>query len=284
MPAAAELDARNDDARTSELYYRAHKYLACIGVALFAVVGLMAHRFVDLWLGPGFSPTARALVVLTGVHIANLAAAPALFILIGRGTLGPAIRFALVGMFGTVLLSSILISLWGFTGTLYGTSVSVLSAASYLIYMFHHETGFSRRRLLRIYVQPVLCGLCVVAVVATLIPVGRFHWTGMAATALAVVVVVSSGSCCYVISTLLTFTSWDAFCPCPKYCAGATTSWAFTRKATTTPAMCSNPTKISSSFRISLRSPICAYGNVNESGTAFPKLNNTQKTPCLPEH
>ena len=54
MPAAAELEARNDDARTSELYYRAHKYLACIGIALFTVVGLMAHRFVDLWLGPGF--------------------------------------------------------------------------------------------------------------------------------------------------------------------------------------------------------------------------------------
>jgi len=188
MPAAAELDARNDDVRTSELYYRAHKYLACIGVVLFAIVGLMAHRFVDLWLGPGFSPTARALIVLTGVQIANLAAGPALLILIGRGTLGPAIRFALVGMLGTIIISSILISIWGFTGALYGTSVSVLGAAAYLISMFHQETGLSRGRLLRIYVQPVLCGVGVVALVATLIPLSRFHWTGMAVSALAVVV------------------------------------------------------------------------------------------------
>ena len=212
MPAAAELDARNDDARTSELYYRAHKYLACIGVALFAVVGFMAHRFVDLWLGPGFSPTARALIVLTGVHIANLAAGPALFILIGRGTLGPAIRFALVGMCGTIILSSILISFWGFTGALYGTSLSVLSAACYLIFMFHQETGFSRRRLLRIYVQPVLCGLCVVALTASLIPVSRLHWTGMVATALAVVdrLFRRTPAVC-TISTLLTFASWGVF-------------------------------------------------------------------------
>lgn len=189
MPAAAELEARNDDARTSELYYRAHKYLACIGIALFAVVGLMAHRFVDLWLGPGFSPTARALIVLTGVHITNLAAGPALFILIGRGTLGPAVRFALVGMFGTLLLSSILISLWGFTGALYGTSVSVLGAAAYLIIMFHGETGFSKIRLVKIYVLPMLCGLFVVALTIGLISVNQFHWTGMIITALTVSVV-----------------------------------------------------------------------------------------------
>ena len=70
-------------ARTSELYYRAHKYLAFIGIAIFTVVALLAHRFIELWLGPGFSATARALIVLTGVQIANLAGGPALLILVG---------------------------------------------------------------------------------------------------------------------------------------------------------------------------------------------------------
>ncbi len=142
MPAAAELEARRDDARTSELYYRSHKYLAFIGVAMFAVVWLLAHRFVDLWLGPGFSATARALVVLTGVQIANLAGAPALLILVGRGTLGPAVRFAVVGMFGTVIVSSILISRWGFAGALYGTAISVVSATAYLILCFTRKQVF----------------------------------------------------------------------------------------------------------------------------------------------
>src|SRR5690242_2144311 len=41
--------------------------------------------------------------------------------------------------------------------------------------------------------------------------------------------------------------------------------------------------QISDSFRISLKSAICAYGNVNQSGAAFPRLGNTQKTPCVPE-
>ena len=193
LPAAAALEARRDEARTSELYYRAHKYLAFVGVALFAVVALLAHRFVELWLGPGFSATARALIVLTGVQIANLAAGPALFILIGRGTLGPAVRFALVGMFGTLILSSILISRWGFTGALYGTGVSVLGAAAYLVLMFHEETGFSKRRLLAIYVRPVFCGLCVVALIANLISVGQFRWPGIIITALAVGILYIAG-------------------------------------------------------------------------------------------
>jgi O-antigen/teichoic acid export membrane protein len=187
MPAAAELEARGDDARTSQLYYRAHKYLAFIGIAMFTVVGLLAHRFIELWLGPGFSATARALIVLTGVQIANLAGGPALLILVGRGTLGPAVRFALVGMFGTVIVSSILISRWGFTGALYGTSVSVLSAAAYLIIMFHQETGFSLRRLIPIYGKPLLWGLCLGALFGGLIPIRQLHWPGIICVATVIV-------------------------------------------------------------------------------------------------
>jgi O-antigen/teichoic acid export membrane protein len=203
MPAAAELDARRDDARTAELYYRAHKYLAFIGVAMFTVVGLLAHRFIDLWLGPGFSATARALIVLTGVQIANLAGGPALLILIGRGRLGPAVRFALVGMCGTLIGSSILISRWGFTGALYGTTVSVLSAAAYLIFMFHQETGFSIRRLMPIYGKPFLLGVCLAAVAGRLIPIRQLHWPGMIATTVAIVLAHGGG--------LLLLRYFDAF-------------------------------------------------------------------------
>ena len=187
MPAAAELEARGDDARTSELYYRAHKYLAFIGIAMFTVVSLLAHRFIELWLGPGFSATARALIVLTGVQIANLAGGPALLILVGRGTLAPAVRFALIGMFGTLIVSSILISRWGFTGALYGTTVSVLSAAGYLIVMFHRETGFSLRRLLPIYGKPLVWGGCLFASVDILVPIGQFRWPGIICVAAIIV-------------------------------------------------------------------------------------------------
>jgi O-antigen/teichoic acid export membrane protein len=186
MPAAAELDARQDDGRAQELYYRAHKYLAFAGVGMFLVVTILARRFVELWLGPGFGGTARALIVLSGVQIGNLAAAPALLIFIGRGILQPAVRFAVVGMTGTLVVSTTLIALFGFTGALYGTSVSVLGAAAYLIFLFHKETGYAARTLLRIYVKPVLLGLCLGMLSISLLPVDRFYWKEMIGMAVAV--------------------------------------------------------------------------------------------------
>jgi O-antigen/teichoic acid export membrane protein len=186
MPAASELDARQDDARGQELYYRAHKYLAFVGVGMFLVVALLAHRFVELWLGPGFAGTAGALIVLTGVQVGNLVCAPALLMLIGRGILRPAMRFALVGMVGTLMLSTPLIALFGFTGALYGTSISVLGAATYLIFLFHHETGYATRTLLTTYAKPVLLGLCLGGLSMRLFPIGKFYWKEMIGMSLAV--------------------------------------------------------------------------------------------------
>ena len=40
--------------------------------------------------------------------------------------------------------------------------------------------------------------------------------------------------------------------------------------------------QISSSFQISLKSPNCAHGNVNQSGAALRGLGDTQKAPCVP--
>jgi len=189
MPAASELDARQDSARAQELYYRAHKYLAFVGIGMFLVVALVAHRFVELWLGPGFTGTARALIVLTGVQIGNLAAAPALLMLIGKGILRPAVRFALVGMVGTLIVSTALIAMFGFTGALYGTSVSVLGAASYLLFLFHQETGYAKRTLLQIYAKPVLLGLCLGGLSMRLFTISRFHWGEMIVMSLALATV-----------------------------------------------------------------------------------------------
>jgi O-antigen/teichoic acid export membrane protein len=185
MAATSELDARQDDARAEELYYRVHKYLAFVGTGIFLVVTLLAHRFIELWLGPGFTGTAHALIVLTGVQVGNLVAAPALLMLIGKGILRPAVRFALVGMTGTLVVSTTLIARFGFTGALYGTSISVLGSAAYLVFLFHKETGYSMWMLLKIYAKPILLGSCLGELSMHLFPISRFSWTGMIGISLA---------------------------------------------------------------------------------------------------
>ncbi len=175
MPAASELDARQDDLRSQQLYYRSHKYLAFLAVGIFMIVATMTYRFVELWLGVGFTGTAHALIVLTGVQLANLSGAPASLILIGKGLLRPVVRYAIVGMVGTLVISTVLISLFGFTGALYGTALSVLGAVAYLIFLFHRETRYALGPVFKIYSKPVLLG-AVRGFLAYLLPLGTFHW------------------------------------------------------------------------------------------------------------
>ena len=157
LPAATELEARQDQARQMELYYRTHKYLAFLSVPMAVLAGLLAQRFVLLWLGPGFSVAAMALALLASVNLFNLTCAPAALVFIGKGMLKPGVRSALYGIFSNLIVSTILIIRMGFQGAVYGTSFSVVTATIYLIFMFHRETRFPVTRLLRTYLKPLLC-------------------------------------------------------------------------------------------------------------------------------
>jgi len=157
LPAVTELEARQDQPRQMELYYRTHKYLAFVGVPLAVLAGLLARRFVALWLGPGFSAAATALAILASVHLFNLTCAPAGLIFIGKGMLKPGVRSALYGIISNLLVSTVLIIRLGFNGAVYGTSFAVVTATLYLLFMFHRETHYPVLRLCNTYVKPLSC-------------------------------------------------------------------------------------------------------------------------------
>ena len=203
LPAAAELQARGDQSRTSELYRRTHKYLAFLGVPIIMIVGLMAHRFVEIWLGPGFSAAAAALIVLTAVHFLNLTCAPGVFILVSKGVLRPGVRAAIVVVITNLVLSTVLILFYGFTGAVYGTGLSLLTATAYFIAMFHQETGYPMSILLTPYIKPVGLGLLLAFLTRQFLPIYELRWAGMVITGLAF-------SICYVIA-LLVLRYFDTF-------------------------------------------------------------------------
>lgn len=185
MPAASELHALNDSARLKELHYRAHKYLAFVGIPIVTYIAASSSQFVTLWLGPSLRMIALPLSVLLVVNFLNLTTGPGFLIFAGSGRLGPGVRSALLGIVMNVILSLGLIYRFGYAGAVLGTSISLIAGSGYFLYLFHRETGYSAGRLFcDSYLKPLVCSLCLVGILLVARMGRNLSWIGLVAQGL----------------------------------------------------------------------------------------------------
>ncbi len=186
LPAASELNALGDERRLQELYYRSHKYLALIGVPAVFFMAVAAPRFIQLWIGPGLSMVAFPLSVLVVVGFVNLATGPGFMIFAGRGHLRPGVESAILGIVLNVLISLALIYRFGFAGAVVGTSISLLAASGYFVFVFHRSTGYSFTRLLKeSYIKPILSSILALLGMLSIRSTSNVTWLGLAEMAAA---------------------------------------------------------------------------------------------------
>jgi O-antigen/teichoic acid export membrane protein len=180
MAAASELDALGDESRIQELYYRAHKYLALIGVPAVFYVAATSNRFVELWLGPNMKLIALPLSVLLAVNFFNLASGPGFLILTGRGNMTPGIQSAILGIVCNIVLSLVLIYRFGFAGAVMGTAGAIIIATSFYVGVFHRITRYPLIPVLReAYLKPTLCSALSLAVIRIVHSTGSLSWFGL---------------------------------------------------------------------------------------------------------
>jgi len=166
MPAASELHALNDQGRLSQLYHRAHKYLAVMSVPLAAYMLFIARDFVRLWVGPSLTVIAIPLSILLVVDLINLTTGPGLLILVGAGKLKPGLYSSIMGMGLNVVLSLFLIRAYGFSGAVIGTSLALSIASAFFLHLFRRETKSSFPKVMRrVYLKPVICSFLGIAAV-----------------------------------------------------------------------------------------------------------------------
>ena len=178
LPAASELNAIGDQARIRELHFRTHKYLALCGVPAVCFVVSIAHRFVELWIGPQMDLVAVPLSVLLVVNFVNLATGPGFLILAGMGDMRPGIQSAILGVAINVVLSLALIYKFGFAGAVLGTSVSLIIASIYFMVLFQRRNHYPVLRTLYAgYMKPVLCAVLVITLLRAVSNVDRLSWT-----------------------------------------------------------------------------------------------------------
>jgi O-antigen/teichoic acid export membrane protein len=186
MAAASELDALGDELRLQELHYRAHKYLALVGVPAVFYGAAVSSRFVELWLGPNMKIIGWPLSVLLAVNFFNLTTGPGFLILSGRGNLRPGIQSAVVGIVSNVVLSTVLIYKFGFAGAVIGTAGALILAGIFFIAAFHRITRYPLGRVFReAYLKPILFSTLVLAVIRIIHPIDNLSWSGLLVMGLA---------------------------------------------------------------------------------------------------
>lgn len=180
LPAASELDALQGNQRLKELYFRAHKYLAFVGIPIVCYTVAISSTFVKLWIGPELAFIGVPLTILTVVNFYNLATGPGFLVFAGRGYLRPGVQSATVGISLNVILSLGLIYKFHFAGAVAGTAVSLFLASSYFIYLFHRDTSYSILDLLRgAYLKPLTISAALSAIVFIYAKTAVPSWAGV---------------------------------------------------------------------------------------------------------
>jgi O-antigen/teichoic acid export membrane protein len=193
MPAASELNALDSQSKLADLYFRSHKYLACIGIPFVTYAVFISKPFVRLWIGPDLIFVAVPLSVLLIVNFLNLLTGPGLLIFIGIGKLKPGLYSAVLGIVINVSLSFFLIRAYGFGGAVIGTSVSLLLASLFFVCQFWRETGnLFAGMMRRAYLKPGVCSALTLVPLWLLTSRMTISWGGMVFAGLVFLVIYAS--------------------------------------------------------------------------------------------
>jgi len=128
IPAAAHLDARQDQDRLRRLYLRATKYVAAVTVPLAAFTVGGAGLLMTGWQGSAIALGASVVVlriIATG-YVANILPGPGVAIALGMGRPGIQMVSGLISMVSNILLTIAFVYAFGFWGVPAATALSMV--------------------------------------------------------------------------------------------------------------------------------------------------------------
>lgn len=178
LPAASEIDAGKNRGAINELYFRSMKYIVLVGVCLLTVTFQYADPFLVLWLGTGYEVSATTLKILMAGYFFNILTGPGFFILNGMGKPQYGMRSSILAAMLNLLLGIVLVTGIGYYGVVIGTTLSMIAAALYFIFMYHRVMNIPLWSMFHsLFLKPCLSGGIVLLVMALPIQhIQSFSW------------------------------------------------------------------------------------------------------------
>ncbi|NUM54362.1 MAG: polysaccharide biosynthesis C-terminal domain-containing protein [Candidatus Hydrogenedentes bacterium] len=130
LPAASELDAREDEARLRRLYLISTKYISAITVPLSIFCAAFGGVIMQAWMGSGLGDAAWVFRILIVGYAANILQGPGTSIALGRGRPDVQMKLGLISMFSNIALTIALAIAIGYFG------IAIATAASMFVSMF----------------------------------------------------------------------------------------------------------------------------------------------------
>ena len=181
-PASSELDAAEDTRALNNLYTRGTKYTVFLAFPLSLFLITNALPIMHLWMGgPGYEKSALAIQILTIGYTFVLVNSIGRLMARGMGVPQFEMVSALIILGLNILLSVVLIILFGFNGALIGSSVSAVIGSLYFMNRFHRHIKRTITSFLRdVYLKPIIA--CIFAFFPSLVIDLLFHILGFSPT------------------------------------------------------------------------------------------------------
>lgn len=125
LPAAADLDAREEHERLRWLYMVSSKYVAAMTVPLVLFTVGSAGPIMRLWMGQGFDTAAWVLRVIAFGYLANILPGAGVSIVLGKGRPDIQMHAGLIAMVSNIALTVALYFRVGFWGIPIATALSM---------------------------------------------------------------------------------------------------------------------------------------------------------------
>ncbi len=155
VPAASELQAKNQPEKIKVLYEKVNKYLFYPAVFLAAGILIFGKEFTFLWLGEGYGQVYTVMVFLCAAYTYGLIGYPAMNILNGLGKVnGPMIITSAAAVLN-IALSIVLTIKYGLNGALAATAISIFAGNSAMYILFFIRVRYPLR-LVNIFLKPLM--------------------------------------------------------------------------------------------------------------------------------
>lgn len=162
LPAASEMDAKQEKEKLQELYIKGSKYLIFVSFPLVFFVIASAHLIMLIWMGPGYEKSACVIQLLAIGYLVNLVCGVGVSLGAAVGKPQFQMKAAIITAISNIILSIILIIVIGFMGVAIATSVSLILGPIYFFIKLHSYLQLS----LKNFVQEVVP----VPLIASIIP------------------------------------------------------------------------------------------------------------------